>query len=186
MSDTALNALNLPEKTRFLRQYLKPLSTWKSGHTRQPAPTKHKTIAGQIANQETVTGENAQARSGSTNREGGADLGHGDADEPGEEGDDDPSPDEGRRPRVLQAAPVQRRDPREERHRREGDGQRLEQRLQAGIEEKKGQSGSRISESRSKSNISEPVFFGQGEQTKNENTFPRRDFDRSVTGFRKT
>ena len=63
-------------------------------------------------------------------REGGADLGHGDADEPGEEGDDDPAPDEGGRPRVLQAGPVQRRDPREERHRREGDGQRLEQRLQ--------------------------------------------------------
>lgn len=62
-------------------------------------------------------------------REGGADLCHGDADEPGEEGDYDPAPDEGRRPRVLQAGPVQRRDPREERHRREGDGQRLEQRL---------------------------------------------------------
>lgn len=78
-----------------------------------------------------VNGKNAERVVRGAYREGGADLGHGDADEAGEEGDDDPAPDERRRPRVLQAAPVQRRDPREERHRGEGDGQRLEQRLQA-------------------------------------------------------
>lgn len=64
-----------------------------------------------------------------TNRERGANLGHGDADEPSEEGDDDPPPHQRRRPRVHQARTVQRRDPREQRHRRERDRQGLKQSL---------------------------------------------------------
>lgn len=59
--------------------------------------------------------------------ERGADLGHGDADEPSEEGDDDPTPDEARGPPVEQARSVKRRDSREQRHRRERNGQGLEQ-----------------------------------------------------------
>ena len=91
---------------------------------------------GQIFIKKEIRLEATQAKGGGrAYREGGADLGHGDADEPGEEGDDDPAPDEGGRARVLQAGPVQRRDPREERHRREGDGQRLEQRLQGDTEQ---------------------------------------------------
>lgn len=38
-----------------------------------------------------------------TNREGGTDFGHGDSDEPSEEGDDDPTPYETGGARVLEA-----------------------------------------------------------------------------------
>lgn len=92
---------------------------------------------GQTAIQEMVLPKGGETKEGCAYGEGRADLGHGEADEPGEEGDDDPAPDEAGRPRVPQAAPVQRRDPGEQRHRREGDGQRLEQSLKNNMPKKK-------------------------------------------------